>query len=113
MIAGACAIIDESDDLIAEFAVFEDLVRDQTSQLARSRDENPLETDACAPPPFEYLAHQLARRERQDDVEHQEQPPDQLRDLEGSRLTLELGGEVRLHVQGPDNSEHDREDAAN
>ena len=77
-------VVDEADDLIAELAVLEDLVRDEPAELARSGDENPFEADAGAPAALEDLAHQLARREGQRDVEDEEDAPDDLRHFEGA-----------------------------
>ena len=79
-------VVDEADDLIAELAVLEDLVGDQAAQLAGAGDQDPLEADAGAPAALEHLAHQLARREGQRDVEHQEDRPDRLRHLERAAL---------------------------
>ncbi len=111
MIAGR-AIVDEADDLVAELAVLEDLVGDQPPELARAGDENALQADAGAPAALEHLAHQLARRERQDDVEDEEDRPDELRHLERAASRCGVAGEVGLHVQRRDDAEHDREDAA-
>ena len=60
VIAGG-AIVDEPDDLIAELAVLDDLVGDEAAQLAGSRNQDPLQTDAGAPPALEHVAHELAR----------------------------------------------------
>ena len=81
-VIAAGAVVDEADDLIAELAVLEDLVGDQPAELAGAGDQNPLEADAGAPAALEHLAHELARRERQRDVEHQENRPDRLRHFE-------------------------------
>ena len=81
VIAGR-AVVDEADDLIAELAVLEDLVGDQAAELAGAGDQNPLQADAGAPAALEHLAHELARREGQRDVQDEEDRPDHLRDLE-------------------------------
>src|SRR5262249_40439368 len=75
-------IVDEADDLVAELSVLEDLVGDQAPELAGTRDENALEADAGAPAPLERFAHQLARREGERDVQHEEEAPRRLRHFE-------------------------------
>ena len=75
MIAGR-AVVDEADDLVAELAVLENLVGDQPAELAGAGDQDPLEADAGAPAALEHLAHQLARRVGQRDVQHEEDRPD-------------------------------------
>src|SRR4029077_17122351 len=100
------------DDLIAELAVLEDLVRDEPAQLAGSRDENPLQPDPRAPAPLERFPYELARRVRQRDVQDQEEAPDDLRDLEDPFGLRRAAREIRLHVQRGDDAEDDGEDAA-
>ena len=51
------AVVDEADDPIAEVAVFEHLVHDGAPELARARDQHPLEADALAPAPLQRLPH--------------------------------------------------------
>src|SRR5262252_9367871 len=58
------AVVHKADDLIAELTVLDDLVGDQTSELAEAGDQNPAESDPGAPAPLEHVAHQLARSER-------------------------------------------------
>ena len=53
-------VVDEADDLVAELAMLDDLVRDQTAELAGAGNQDPLQADAGAPAPFEQLAHELA-----------------------------------------------------
>ena len=110
MIAGR-AVVHEPDDLIAELAVLEDLVRDEAAQLAGSGDQNPLQPDAGAPAALEHLAHELARRVGGRGVQDEEDAPDHLRHLEGA-AGPEAGREVGLHVQRRDDAEDHREDAA-
>src|SRR5437588_11946332 len=75
-------VIDEADDLIAELAVFEDLVGHESPELAGPGDQNPLEADAGAPPPLQHFSHELAGRERQQDVQEEKDHPHDVRDLE-------------------------------
>ena len=72
----AGAIVDEADDLVAELAVLEDLVGDQPAELAGAGDQDALQADARAPAPLEQLAHELARREREQHVDDEEERPD-------------------------------------
>src|SRR5262245_15919538 len=105
-------VIHEADDLIAQLAVLEDLVRDQASQFARSGDEDALQADARAPAPLEHFAHQFARRVGQRHVEHEENGPDRLRYLELSARPCRRTREIHGHVQRRDDAEQDGEDAA-
>ncbi len=57
----AVAIVDEPDDLEPQLAMFEDLVGDQASEVARAGDQDPLEADPRAPSPLERFAHELSR----------------------------------------------------
>ena len=98
VIAGG-AIVHEADDLIAELAVLEDLVGDEAPELAGAGDENALQADARAPPPLEQLAHELARREGERDVQHEEDAPHRLRHLERAARFRRGRREIRLHVQ--------------
>ena len=66
-------IVEEADDLEPELAVLEDLVGDEPPEIAGAGDEHALEPDAGAPPALERLAHQLARRIGEDDVEDEEE----------------------------------------
>ena len=75
-VIAAGAVVDEADDLVAQLAVLEDLVGDEPAEVAGAGDEDPLQADAGAPAALEHLAHDLARRERQRDVEDQEERPD-------------------------------------
>ena len=92
--------------------MFENLVGDEPSELAGPGNQNPLEADAGAPASLEHLAHQLARGVGQQHVQHEEDRPDPLRHLEHPALARGAAGEVRLRVQGGDDAEDDREDAA-
>ena len=93
--------------------MLEDLVRDQPAELAGAGDQDPLQADAGAPAALEHLAHQLARREGQDDVQHQEDAPRPAATLRSApRPCARVGREVGLHVQRRDDAEDDREDAA-
>ena len=92
--------------------MLEDLVRDEPAELAGAGDQDPLQADAGAPAALERLAHQLARRERQQHVEDEEERPDQLRDLVRAAILQLVGDVVRLEVQRGDDAEHDGEDAA-
>ena len=111
MIAGRL-VVDEADDLVAQLPVLDDLVRDEASELARARDQNAFEADAGAPPALERFTHELARCERQRNVQNEEDAPHRLRHLErAARLRL-ARREVDLHVDGRDDAEDDGEDAA-
>ena len=92
--------------------MLEDLVGDEPPELARAGDQNALQPDAGAPAALEHLAHQLARRERQADVQHQEDRPDRLRHLEGARRARRRAGEVDLRVDRGHDAEHHGQDAA-
>jgi hypothetical protein len=105
-------VVDEADDVVAQLAVLENSVRDEAAELAGARDENPLQPDAGAPPALERLAHQLARCERQQHVEGEEERPDDLRHLVRAAILELVGNVVRLEVQRGDDPEHDGEDAA-
>src|SRR6185295_18064070 len=93
-------VVDEADDLIAQLAVLEYLVGDEPPQLARAGNQDPFEADARPPAPFEHLAYELARGERQRDVEDQEDRPDPLRHFERAALFGGAARKVDLHVQG-------------
>src|SRR5712692_7630242 len=83
VIAGGL-VVHEADDLIAELAMLEDSVGDEPAELARPGDEDALEADAGAPATLERLAHELARRVGQHDVQDEKDAPDNLRHLEGA-----------------------------
>ena len=63
------AVVEEADDLEAELAVLEDLVGDQPAEVAGAGDQDALQADAGPPAPLERLAHELARRVGESDVE--------------------------------------------
>src|SRR4051812_991653 len=111
MIAGGL-VVDEADDQVAKLAMFEDLVGDKPAKLAGTGDEDALETDAGAPAAFEDLADELARRVGERNVQDQEDAPDRLRDLEHAAILRGARGEVGLHIQGRDDAEDHRQDAA-
>src|SRR5687768_11064613 len=81
--AASIDVVYEADHLIAQLAVLKYALRHHASEFAGARDQDALEPDAGAPPSLEQLAHDLARAVRRQDVEHEEQRPDGLRDLEG------------------------------
>ena len=70
------AIVEEADDLEAELAMLEQLVRDEPAEVARAGDQHALEPDTRAPSALERLADELARRVGEDDVDGEEQQPD-------------------------------------
>ena len=100
------------DDVVPELAVLQNLVGDQPAELAGAGDENSLQADARAPSTLEQLAHHLARGEREDHVEDEEQRPHELRDLVRAAVLHLVGHVVRLEVQRRDDPEDHREDAA-
>src|ERR1043166_4153167 len=105
----ARAIVDEADDLIAKLAVFDDLVGDDAAKLARAGDENAPQPEPRLPATLEHFAHDLPQRERQPDVEDDEQRPDRVRDLVGAAIVRR---DVRLDVQRDENAEDNRDDRA-
>ena len=52
-VIAAGPVVDEADDVVSQLAVLENLVGDEPAELARAGDENPLEPDACPPPPLQ------------------------------------------------------------
>ncbi len=80
-VIAAGAIVDEADHLIAELAVLKNLLGDDAAEVAGAGNQDALQSEARFPAPLEHLAHELARSERQRDVDHQEQGPDDARDL--------------------------------
>ncbi len=108
-------VVEKADDLEAELAVLEQLVRDEPAQIARAGNQHALEPDAGTPPALECLTHELARGVGEDDVDGQEQQPDRAGDLVDAlrlRVEREMRRVVDLVVQRADEPEHDREDAA-
>ncbi len=59
MVAGGL-VIDEPDDLIPEFAMLENLVRNQPPKFTRPGNQHTLEADSGAPATFEHFPHHLA-----------------------------------------------------
>src|SRR5207249_449891 len=98
--------------LVAELAMFEDLVGDEAAEVAGARDEDLLEPDASTPPPLEDLPHQLSSRVGQDDVQDQEDCPHELGDLECAGLARDATGYIDLDVRCGQNAEDHRENAA-
>ena len=83
-------VVEKADDLEAELAVLEQLVRDEPAQIARAGNQHALEPDAGTPPALECLTHELARGVGEDDVDGQEQQPDRAGDLvDALRLRVE------------------------
>ena len=58
VIAGA--IVDEAEQLEAELAVIEQLVRNHPPEVAGAGNQHPLEPDAGLPAPFERFTNELA-----------------------------------------------------
>ena len=56
----ARAIVDKTDHLIAELAVLEDLLGDDTAEVARAGNQDAFQSDAGFPAPLEHLANELA-----------------------------------------------------
>ena len=108
----AGAIVDESDDLIAELTVFENLVSDQPSQLAR-----PAMRMRFSPMPARQRRSSTSRTSSRDANVRMTFKPRNIAQTscETSNVARVLGGvgrKVRLHVQRGDDAEDDREDAA-
>src|SRR5258708_7021171 len=80
--------------------------------LAGAGEENPFEADAGAPAPLEHFTHELARRVGERDVQHEEDRPDRLRDLELSAGLGRRTREVHRDVEGDHDAEEHGEDAA-
>ena len=112
-VIAAGAIVDEADDLIAELAVLENLLGDDAAELAGAGNQNALEADARLPAPLEHLAHELARAERERDVDDEEQAPRRCARPDRRRPPAFLGrGVVGVEVQRADDAENDRHDGA-
>ncbi len=95
----AGAIVDEADHLIAELAVLKNLLGHDAAEVAGAGNQNALQPEAGFPAPFEQLADELARAERQRDVDDQEQRPDDARDLVRADGLLFRRRVVRVDVQ--------------
>src|SRR5262245_53256639 len=102
-------VVDEADELISEFPVLEDLVRDETPEFARPGNQNPLEADAGAPAPLERFANELARRVGEPDVQDEEDQPDDLRDFEDAAILRGAAGEIGLCIERGDHPEDNGE----
>ena len=111
VIAGG-PVVQEADHLEAELAVLEDLVGDQLAEIARARDQHPLQADAGLPPLFERLADDLARAVRERDVDRHEQRPAELGDLVDALVLQFLGQPVRLEIQRAEQAQDDRQNGA-
>ena len=94
----ARAIVDEADDLIAELAMLEHLVRDHAAKLAGAGNQDAPQPDAGGPAPLERFAHELARQVAERDVEQQEDAPDRLRHLiraDRARVRNDIGADIQ------------------
>ena len=111
VIAGR-AVVEEADDLESQLAMLEDLVGDQLSEIAGAGNQHALQTDAGLPSPFERLAHELARRIGENDVDDQVERPDELRDLVHAEVLQRIGHVVGVVVQRAADAEDDGENAA-
>ena len=58
-------IVDEADQLEAELAVVEDAVRHHSAEIAAADDQHVLQADAGAPAAAQQVAHDFARRVRE------------------------------------------------
>src|SRR5688572_11033337 len=92
--------------------MLQDAIRNEPPQVASASDKHALETDARAPSTLEQLAHELARRIGEDDVEGEKQAPDDLRHRIGSARPLGLTRVVRLKEQRRDDTKDDRQNTA-
>ena len=81
-------------------------------EVAGPGDQDPLETDAGAPPALEQFANGLARKIREEHVEDEEHAPDELRHFVGAPGLVGVADVIGLHVQGRTHAEDDRKDAA-
>ena len=104
-VIAARAIVDKSDHLIAELAVLENLLGDDAAEVAGAGNQDALQADAGFPAPLEHFADELARAERQRDVDDQEQGPDDARDLIRADGLLLWRRVVRVDVQRGDDAE--------
>ncbi len=105
-------VVDETDDLIPELAVLKNLFRNHASQISRAGNQDPLQADPGLPSPLENFADEFARAERQHDVDHEEQRPDDARDLiRANRLFLRRSV-IRVDIQRGHDAENDRDDGA-
>ncbi len=111
-VIAARAVVDEADDLQPEVPVLENAVGHEPAEFAGAGNQHPLQPDAGPPAAFERLPDQLARRERERDVQHEEHRPDELRHLEGAHLLQRVAHVVGLEIQRGPHAEHDGDDAA-
>ena len=111
-VIAARAIVDETDHLIAELAMLKNLLGDDAAEVACAGNQDALQPEAGFPAPLEHLADELARTERQSDVDHQEQGPDDARDLIRANRLLLGRCVVRVDVERADNPENHGDDGA-
>ena len=111
-VVAAGAIVHEADDLIAKFAMLENLVGHHAAEIAGAGNQDAAQADAGDPAAFQRLADELARQVAEPDVADEEQPPDELRDLVNATVLQLVRDVVGLEVQRADHAEDDGEDAA-
>ncbi len=100
-------VVDETDHLITELAMLKDFFGNHASQIPCAGNQDPLQADAGFPSPLENFPDQLARAERQHDVDDEEQRPDDAGDLiRADRLFLGRGV-IRVHIQRGHDAEND------
>jgi hypothetical protein len=78
----------------------------------RAGDQDALQSDPGTPPPLEQLAHGFARDVGEQHVQHEEQGPDELRDLVGALGAGLLAGVIRPDVERRHHAEDDSQDVA-
>ena len=71
----ASPVVDETDNLVAQLAMFEHLVSHHPTELACPGDQDPPKADPCNPSPLQCFPHQLARQIAERDVEDEEDAP--------------------------------------
>ncbi len=92
--------------------MLKNLLGDDAAEVACAGNQDALQPEAGFPAPLEHLAHELARTERQRDVDHQEHRPDDARDLIRADGLLLGRCVVRVDVQRADDAENHRDDGA-
>ena len=111
-VIAAGTIVDEANHLVAELSVLKDFLGHDPAQIAGARNQNALQPEPGFPAAFEQFAHELARAERQRDVDDQEHRPDDARHLVGADRLFFRRCVVRVHVERGDDAENDRHDSA-
>ena len=114
VIAGG-AVVEEPDDLEPELAMLEHLVGDQPAEVAGAGNQHALQADAGPPSPLERLAHELARRVGEDDVDRRgtaPRPAARPRRRPAPVLRATVRRVVGLVVERADEPEDDGQDAA-